>query len=260
VASIATSTLRWYAVNRKGESCAGEHPPYVDYYRWLCPSHEAVKEIIVKDYSELCDIEDLAGVHLDYVRYCDVILPLMLQPKYNLVQDHEMPEFDYCYCPKCQSLFEEKYGLKVAELPDPTASTEWREFRLNQVVKIVHAIVKEVHRKGKVITGAVFPTPAMSRTMVRQDWSKFNLDAYFPMLYNSFYNEPISWIGKCVAESLTELPEGTPIYAGIFREAITENDFETIHRLVKQNKGKGLSFFNAEGLTDNDLKIISNLS
>ena len=27
----------WYAVSRTGKSCA-DHPPYVDYYRWLCPS------------------------------------------------------------------------------------------------------------------------------------------------------------------------------------------------------------------------------
>lgn len=250
----------WYAVNRKGESCAGAHPPYVDYYRWLCPSHEEVKDIIVKDYSELCDIEALSGVHLDYVRYCDVILPIGLQPKYNLVQDHQMPEFDYCYCPKCQSLFEKQYGMRVSDMQDPTSSKEWHEFRLNQIVKLVHAIVEEVHRKGKVITGAVFPTPAMSRTMVRQNWAKFNLDAYLPMLYHNFYNEPIEWIGKCVSEALTELPEGTPVYAGIFRGAITEKDIAPIYQLVKKNGGKGLSFFTAESLTDGDLKIVKSLA
>ncbi len=246
----------WYAVNRNGESCAGPHPPYVDYYRWLCPSHEEVKDVIVKDYSELCDIPDLAGVHLDYVRYCDIYLPKELQPKYHLVQDHEMPEYDYCYCDTCRKLFKEQSGIDPMDMKDPASNTAWRDFRLNQLVKLVHAIVEEVHRKGKLVTAAVFPTPAMSRTMVRQDWSKFNLDAYLPMLYQNFYGEPESWIGQCVKESLTELPKGTPVYAGLFRGAIQSADIASIYSMVKENGGKGLSFFTADSLSDDDLKVL----
>ena len=246
----------WYAVNRNGESCAGPHPPYVDYYRWLCPSHDEVKEVIVKDYSELCDIPDLSGVHLDYVRYCDIYLPKELQPKYHLVQDHEMPEYDFCYCDTCRKLFKEQSGIDPMDMKDPASSTAWRDFRLNQLVKLVHAIVEEVHRKGKLITAAVFPTPAMSRTMVRQDWSKFNLDAYLPMLYQNFYGEPESWIGQCVKESLTELPQGTPLYAGLFRGAIQTADISSIYSMVKENGGRGLSFFTADSLSDDDLKVL----
>jgi len=246
----------WYAVNRKGESCAGKNPPYVNYYRWLCPSREEVKNIIVKDYSELCDIQDLSGVHLDYVRYCDIYLPKELQPKYNLVQDHEMPEFDYCYCDTCRRLFREQTGIDPLDLKDPASNTTWRDFRLNQLVKLVHAIVEEVHRKGKLITGAVFPTPAMSRIMVRQDWPKFCLDAYLPMLYHNFYGEPESWIGRCIKESVTELPKGTPLYAGIYRGAIQTADIATIYSRVRENGGTGLSFFQAENLSDDDLRVL----
>lgn len=246
----------WYAVNRKGESCAGDHPPYVDYYRWLCPSHEEVKELIVKDYSELCDIQELSGVHLDYVRYCDIYLPKELQPKYHLVQDHEMPEFDYCYCSTCRKLFQEESGIDPLQLEDPASSEEWKNFRLNQLVKVVHAIVEAVRRKNKVITGAVFPTPAMSRTMVRQDWAKFSLDAYLPMLYHNFYGKPLSWIGDCVKESLQELTPGTPVYAGIFRSAIQTQDIPALAEMVKEKGGRGLSFFSAENLSDEDLKVL----
>lgn len=246
----------WYAVNRKGESCAGANPPYVNYYRWLCPSHEEVKDIIVKDYSELCDIPELTGVHLDYVRYCDIYLPKELQPKYNLVQDHEMPEYDYCYCNTCRRLFREQTGIDPLDLDDPASNTAWRDFRLNQLVRLVQAIVEEVHRKGKRITAAVFPTPGMSRTMVRQDWPKFGLDAYLPMLYHNFYGEPESWIGKCIKESLTELPRGTPVFAGIFRGAVKTADIASIYSMVRENGGMGLSFFTADNLTDDDLKTL----
>lgn len=246
----------WYAVNRKGESCAGPNPPYVNYYRWLCPSQEEVKDAIVKDYIELCDIPELSGVHLDYVRYCDVYLPKELQPKYHLVQDHEMPEYDYCYCNTCRRLFREKTGIDPLDLEDPASNVAWRDFRLNQLVRLVQAIVEEVHRKDKLITAAVFPTPAMSRTMVRQDWPKFGLDAYLPMLYHHFYGEKESWIGQCVKESLTELPKGTPVYAGIFRGALKTADLASIYTMVKENGGMGLSFFTADSLSDTDLKIL----
>jgi len=33
----------WYAVSRNGDSCATK-PPYVNYYRWLCPSKPDVQE------------------------------------------------------------------------------------------------------------------------------------------------------------------------------------------------------------------------
>lgn len=249
----------WYAVNRKGESCA-THPPYVDYYWWLCPSRDEVKEAIAKDYESLCDIHGLSGVHLDYVRYCDIYLPKELQPKYNLVQTYEMPEFDYCYCPLCRKLYKEQSGRDPLESTDPASDKDWHEFRLNQVVKLVNAIVERVHKKGKVITGAVFPTPAMSRSMVRQNWAKFNLDAYMPMLYQNFYGEPIRWIGDCVKEALTELPAGTPVYAGLFRGALKDEELSKVNQLVKEAGGAGLSFFTAESLSATDLSTIQKMS
>ena len=45
------------------------------------------------------EIEGLESVHLDYVRFPDVILGADLQPKYGIVQDKELPEYDYGYHP-----------------------------------------------------------------------------------------------------------------------------------------------------------------
>ncbi len=60
----------WYAVNRNHESVL-DKPPYVGYYRWLCPSNEGVRKVIAEDYRQIASIPGLGGVHLDYVRYCD---------------------------------------------------------------------------------------------------------------------------------------------------------------------------------------------
>ncbi len=207
----------YYQVNGQGESCA-EKPPYVDYYRWLCPNDSTVRSMIAEEYVRLAAIEGLRGVHFDYVRFCDVILPTALQPKYGLVQDHVMPEFDYCYCERCVSKFKRETGLDAHHLTNQADTARWNEFRYNAVVTLADSIATLVHAVNPAIkvTAAVFPTPAMSREMVLQDWGRFAIDAVFPMLYNGFYAQDYTWIGACVKEGLETMPVQKPIYAGIF--------------------------------------------
>lgn len=81
----------WYIVNRLGEA-AHTHPAYVNYYKFMCPNNPEVQDFLVKNVRELSAIENLSGVHLDYIRMPDVILAEALQPKYNIVQDKEYPQ------------------------------------------------------------------------------------------------------------------------------------------------------------------------
>lgn len=247
----------WYTVNRLGNSVI-DKPPYVHYYRWLCPSRPEVKDLLVKDYSELSEIPGIKGVHLDYVRYCDIFLPVALLPKYNLVQDFEMPEFDYCYCALCRSTFKQKTGYDPLDQKDPSADRSWRQFRLDQLVTVVQAIAEAIHRKNSVITAAVFPTPEMSRTMVRQDWARFNLDAYLPMLYHDYYLKPTDWIGECIAETRKEIGDTVPVYAGIMvnPKTFTPEVLARTIRQVKEAGGQGISAFTAGGLNDGQLKVL----
>ena len=76
----------WYDVNRLGESAA-DKPAYVNYYHFLCPSHPQVGDHLAKVVSDLGDNPNLDGIHLDYIRYPDVILSVALWKKYNLVQN-----------------------------------------------------------------------------------------------------------------------------------------------------------------------------
>jgi uncharacterized lipoprotein YddW (UPF0748 family) len=250
----------WYTVSREGLSVI-EKPPYVGYYRWLCPSRPEVKEVLINDYSTLAGIPGIAGVHLDYVRYCDIYLPVGLLPKYNLVQDHEMAEFDYCYCPLCRETFHKKSGYDPMDLKDPAGDADWRQFRLDQLVSLVQDLAAAIKARDSVITGAVFPTPEMSRVMVRQDWARFNLDAYQPMLYHQFYLKGTEWIGECIREARKEVDKKIPIYAGIM---IHPSSFspEVLERTIQEVRdagGQGLSAFTAHGLSDQHLKILAGI-
>jgi len=89
-------------------------------------------------------------------------------------------------------------------------------YRYNAVKNIVNrlAIVAKAYKKP--ITAAVFPTPAVARRNVRQDWVAWNLDGICPMIYHGFYKEDVAWIGNAVEEGIKALNKKFPLYAGLY--------------------------------------------
>ena len=69
----------------------------LDVLHEVVPLPQAAREDHVA-VAHIVEMNAVDGVHLDYVRHCDVILPRGLWERYDLVQDIEHPEFDFCYC------------------------------------------------------------------------------------------------------------------------------------------------------------------
>ena len=231
----------WYAVNRKGES-SHDKPAYVDYYRFLCPNHSGVAPYLAEDYVKEAHKPYVDGVHLDYVRMPDVVLPVSLWKNYGIEQKEELPEYDYCYCDTCRALFKAKTGQDPLELKYPMENQSWINFRLDAVTHVVEAITKAVKADHKFISAAVFPGPSMARKMVRQDWGNWSLDAYFPMIYNKFYYEGAEWIGRSVQESVQTVNGRAKVYAGLMFGDI-KDDFEKALDEAYGNGASGVSFF-----------------
>ncbi len=205
-----------YAVNRRGES-TWSNPPYVGYYKFLCPNQPEVYTFLEGLYGKVAEVPEVDGIHLDYIRFPDVILARGLWEKYGLVMDKEYPQFDYCYCDKCVSDFEEQSGINILEAEDPSQVEEWKQFRYDLITDLVNHLSEHVHSKGKSISAAVFPGPhSVARRIVRQEWDQWNLDAYYPMNYNDFYLEGVDWIGE-VSREAVELTGGkAPVFSGLF--------------------------------------------
>lgn len=247
----------WYAVNRKGQHSL-EYKAYVTYYQWLSPFHPDARAHIKNNIRKLTQIEGLASIHLDYVRYVDVILGRQLQPKYGLVQDHEMPEYDYGYHPLARAGFKEIFGYDPLDLDHPELSTEWRQYRLNAITTLVNELSDLAHQQGHQLTAAVFPFPEMSRTMVRQAWDDWKLDAAFPMLYNNFYKENVNWIGFATEQGVNKVD--FPIIAGLYSPALKEPaDLEKAIRLAKEKGAKGISIFTADNLDEGQQAVLRKL-
>ncbi len=206
----------WYAVNGLGESSL-DKPAYVSYYKFICPNQEEFRQYLEEMYGRIADIPEVDGIHLDYIRYPDVILARGLWEKYGLVMDREYPQFDYCYCDKCVSDFKTKTGIDIRSVEDPSQIEEWKQFRYDLITDLVNRLALMVHSKNKSINAAVFPGPnSIAKKIVRQEWDKWNIDAFFPMNYNDFYLEDTKWIGEMCKESVTTLNNSKPVYSGLF--------------------------------------------
>ncbi len=204
----------WYAVNRLGKSChRPTDRPYVEYYQFLCPNSDEALQHLLAQVDILASIPGLTGIQLDYMRLPDAILPRGLWEKYGLVQDRELPEFDYCHCEHCRKLFAAQFGHTIRTEEDAAAAR--REFNLQSVARVANALCARIRQHNLRAACAVFPTPEISALLVRQDWSRFDLDLALPMVYYSFYNESAEWSATCTFEAMQQSSRRLPIAPGL---------------------------------------------
>lgn len=237
----------WYNVNAKGES-ASDKPAYVNYYKFLDPARPEVREFIRDTVRELASIPGLTGVHLDYVRHPDAILPSGLWSKYGIVQDKVYPPYDYGYTDYSRAAFKKLHGVDPMTLKDPESNAEWLRYRLDTVVDLVNDyLVPAAKQGGKKITAAVFPGPSRARTMVRQDWGRFRLDAFLPMLYHTFYDAGPEFVKTYTEEAVRTV--SAPVYSGLFVGPLSDADFERTVRMALDGGAAGVSIFDAGAMT-----------
>ena len=251
----AQSHPEWYAVSREGNSSLDVNP-YVGYYQWLCPSKPEVQEWITKGMLEVCDLEGLDGIQLDYVRYCDVILPRGLWEKYDLVQDHEMPQFDFCYCDTCRGKFKAVQGYDPLDLEDPSQDEAWRNFRYDSITNLVNNIAREVHKRNKKISASVFATPTLARKLVRQAWDEWDLDFVFPMIYYKFYDEPVSFVQSATEEGLNALNGSKPLYTAQYLHDKTNEELQQAIDAIKAAGAQGIAFYDYGLLSEEKAEVV----
>ena len=261
----------WYGVNRNGES-ASKVQAYVTYYKCLCPNQEGTKKYLLDIYGKIADIPEVDYVHLDYIRYVDVILARGLWEKYGLVMNEEYPTADYCYCDKCVSDFKAATGIDIKTVEDPSKCKEWADFRCNLITELVNEIADMVHAKGKKVSAAVFPGPdSHARWMVRQQWNDWNIDAFFPMNYNDFYLEDASWLAPIVKEEVNSVKGKAPVYSGLFicpdwknkskikdpeGHGLLPSEIEEAVRGSMESGAAGISLFTPGRMTDEHWKAL----
>ncbi len=248
----------WYNVNALGES-ALEKPAYNQHYRVLDPARSEVREWVQGIVRELAGIPDLAGIHLDYIRHPDAILPSGMWKQNNVVQDKVYPQYDYGYTEIARRQFKKKYGLDPMQIHEPEQNRQWVQFRCDSVTELVnHYLVPAAHAAGKAITAAVFPGPTLARQMVRQDWGRWHLDAFLPMLYNSFYEAGPEWVEQQTREGALAVKK--PVYSGLFVHNMDRAMFEATTGAALAGGAHGISVFSLSGMDDSKWEALRTIT
>jgi len=242
----------WYMVNGLGDSALTK-PAYVDYYKFLCPAKEEVQMFVKDTAAELLKY-DVDGIHLDYIRYPDVILAKGFWPKYNIIQDREYPQYDYCYCETCRGKYISQSGIDPLDIKEPAADRNWRQFRYDQVTHLVNdVLIPAAHKAGKRISAAVFP----NWQNVRQQWPQWKLDAVMPMLYNRFYLSGADWIYENTKKGRNSLTNPVNFYSGL----LVDEPEKFKKYIIKAFEGgaQGISIFSLNTLKETHYKILTEM-
>jgi len=254
VESVMTQTPEWYMLNNKGKSTA-QHPVYSPEFRYLCPTRAPVRAFLLRRVEELLKYP-IAGVHLDYLQFPQVVLPPGLRDLYGVqpekagskaavdAGDIERAEFDYCYCEVCRAEFRKQTDIDPITFNMPSESDAWRRFRYDQVTRIVNTdLVPVIRAQGKQVSASVLP----DWEAARQDWATWQLDAALPLLHHSLYGEDIGWIGFQTQQSVER--NKAPCYSGLLVSHLSPPDLTGAVRLALESGARGVGLYTAQSMS-----------
>jgi uncharacterized lipoprotein YddW (UPF0748 family) len=142
------------------------------------------------------------------------------------------------------------------KLPDPSANSEWRQFRYDRVTHLVNQVLAPAARRaGKQVTAAVFP----NWQHVRQQWPVWKLDGVLPMLYHRFYNQDIAWIQEQTVRGVKSLEGRTPLYSGLFVPDLAPESLAEAVKASLAGGAAGISLFAAGSMKEGHWELFGRL-
>ena len=208
----------WFSVNRNGESTL-TYKAYVSSYKFLCPILPEVQSYLVQKVKDICAVDGIEGICIDYCRLVDRVLPISLAYNYGLFQDGEVfPEYDFGYHPAMLAAFQAEYGYDPREKEDPSRDEAWNQFRCDRITDVANLLCDAAHAAGKAVTASTFSGEGVSRFMVFQDWGKWKLDLAHPMAYTDFYTMDPSFARDATLQNQLAKAPGTTLMCGVDTE------------------------------------------
>jgi hypothetical protein len=80
------------------------------------------------------------------------------------------------------------------------------------------------------------------------------------MLYHSFYEEGIDWIRDHCERGVAALPEGTPLYSGLFVPELVPDELAQACRVSMEGGASGVSLFASGSMSDAHWEVFTQVS
>jgi uncharacterized lipoprotein YddW (UPF0748 family) len=212
---------------------------------FMDPAIPDYRSYVVSIVEDVCRRYDVAGVHLDYVRYPgpDWGYSRAALDEFRLGIDRELDAA-------------EKADMAARVAKDPFVYTRryarrFDEFRRDAVSRLVADVARAARaaKPGVFVSAAVFPEISVARDQKRQEWrlwlDRGDLDAACPMIYTT---HPEQFERQC-REAISVRGRGR-IWAGIGAWRLTSDEIVRRVETCRKLGADGVVLFSHQGLKD----------
>ncbi|MFB3896998.1 MAG: putative glycoside hydrolase [bacterium] len=208
-----------------------------DWYAGVCPTHGEIRQERLTEIEQLCKIESIDGIWLDFIRY-----PCHWEVK--------QPRFDHtCFCQDCLAKFQKDTKIVIPNhLSNPAEKAkwllnvkhvEWNKWRCQQITEFAHQARKLIKKEKPNIPVGLFGVPWRETDFnyaiieyIGQDYTALakDIDIFSPMVYHKMCGQPVSWITEITRylSEKTKRPVIPIVQAGNNSEPISSLEFEQI--------------------------------
>lgn len=211
--------------------------------RWLCPSHPANFELERDTMLEVARKYAVDGIHFDYIRY---------------------PDSSTCYCDGCRQRFEAYLAGRGGDarsvrqwpadvLRGGPLNAEYREFRRQNITRVVEAVAREARRirPGIKVSAAVFPNWPACRDEIGQDWGEWVRRGYLDFVCPMDYTASNRGFRTLVQVQREEVAGRIPLYPGIGASAPGLDPAQVLEQIaiLREEGAPGFIIFNYDRRT-----------
>jgi uncharacterized lipoprotein YddW (UPF0748 family) len=187
VAAVREAHLDWYTRDANGTVSDA----------FLEPDHPDVRAFVCGIVKEIATVPGVNGVHLAEARY---------------------PSPAFGYGEHLLAPFVRTHGADPRRTEDGTVQAAWTERRRDALNVLVNEhLAPAAHEHAKAITASVLPL-AVARTTALQDWPRWKLNAFFPLLFHDTPGTDLAWITReaQAAVAAVDVPVCVGLQAGAF--------------------------------------------
>ena len=245
----------WLDVNQEGLSTA-DFKVYVNSYKFLSAAVPEVRDYVEKTVRNVCEIDGIDGICLDYCRIVDRVLPISVGHRYGIYGDGEVnPAYDFGYHPKAVEAFMSEYGYDPRTVEDPSRDEHWLEFRQRMITEVANLAAEVAHEYGKKVTASPFTSAGIASFMTAQKFQDWNLDLVFPMAYSDFYSMEPGFVYDATVQNKAMCNPNTLLFTGLGAEL--GGDFDSLVEDMDaafRGGAQGVSLYTIAGLTTPELR------